>query len=292
MPTIASEIQRYLQTGDTDSKSTAWPSPSFIERACQSHADLRTALVAEVRRRTSQYSPLADIDDDAARALVIAKVEPMVRGLFATNEQELVLSAVAQRVIFLTASRIDSALTTARWHRNAWNLANLYLASLGAEPLADGHDHILGMATDQACYVTAAYLQLPHEHDDYVVHEVAHSFHDCYARDLGLLQSERRKYPLDIYYAHRETFAYSCEFYACISRSAVTRKERLALIDHLAADWTGGEGQACEPDLVVDILRRAVRARNGWRVILARCKSDYAARTPQVHKGLAQSQMT
>lgn len=188
------------------------------------------------------------------------------------------LAAVATRVLFLTADRIEQAIRTAWFDSNAWSIANTYLVSVGAKPLAASHGGILGLSTDQACYVTAQYLQLPCEHDDYVVHEVAHSFHDCHCTALGLQRTERRKYPLDIHFAHHETFAYACEFYACIARAEPGREGRLARLDALARTWTGN-GQHVEPALVTDILRQAICARDGWRVIRVRCRSDEAART-------------
>jgi len=46
---IAGEIERYLRTGEADMMGNAWPG-DIMERGRRQHADLRGALVEEVRR--------------------------------------------------------------------------------------------------------------------------------------------------------------------------------------------------------------------------------------------------
>jgi hypothetical protein len=46
------------------------------------------------------------------------------------------------------------------------------------------------------------------------VHEVAHIFHNCKRRTVGLPETRRREWLLDIAFPRRETFAYACEFYS------------------------------------------------------------------------------
>ncbi|HEU4727037.1 MAG TPA: hypothetical protein VFT22_04090 [Kofleriaceae bacterium] len=91
-PTIADEIERYLRTGDADMDGWAWPG-GFMERCRRQHADLRGALIEEVRRlakaRTHERVP-----EHVGIAFTRAKVGPMVRGLFSKVEQDVVLATL------------------------------------------------------------------------------------------------------------------------------------------------------------------------------------------------------
>ena len=53
MPSIATEIERYLATGDHDPLHGAWLGQGLIERAKRGDSELRAALLAEVKARTS-----------------------------------------------------------------------------------------------------------------------------------------------------------------------------------------------------------------------------------------------
>jgi hypothetical protein len=79
-PTTEEEIERYVRTGHSDSLYAAW-SGGFIERAHIAHADLRGALVREVRRLAEglEHQPIPESD---TVGLTRSRVEPMVRGLF------------------------------------------------------------------------------------------------------------------------------------------------------------------------------------------------------------------
>lgn len=105
---VASEVQRYLRTGEADQDAAAWPG-SFLERAQQAQSDLRRALVARVRQlaagRAERPLPLQD-----TTALARRRVEPMVRGLFPRVEQDRVLEVLEKSVVFLTAANIEEVL--------------------------------------------------------------------------------------------------------------------------------------------------------------------------------------
>jgi len=89
-PNIADEVERYLRTGDTDPYLAAWPG-SVIERGHRAHADLRSALVREVRRLSDGLSH-EPVPDGVGVEFTRSKVEPMVRGLFPRAEQDVVLA--------------------------------------------------------------------------------------------------------------------------------------------------------------------------------------------------------
>jgi len=72
---------------------------------------------------------------------------------------------------------------------------------------ADRVEFLQGQTT---CYVSIDYLldQNPEPLADYLVHEVAHVFHNCKRGAIGLERTRRREWLLDIDYRMRETFAY------------------------------------------------------------------------------------
>lgn len=112
-PSIADEIERYLQTGQTDMMADAWPG-DLMERGERSHDDLRGPLVLEVRRLTDRRTrhPLTDVD---TAALTRSKIERMVRGLFPRAEQDLVLAAREKFVVFLSSVNIEDIMRGHDW---------------------------------------------------------------------------------------------------------------------------------------------------------------------------------
>ena len=124
MASARGEIERYLRTGEHDSLFAAWPGDGLLGRARQGSADLRQALVAVVRARTTHTTvpvALADLD---VPAFTRRKVEPMVRGLLPAAELPVVIDMLTRSVVFLTPVTIDDILTRAQFHGTAWRLAN------------------------------------------------------------------------------------------------------------------------------------------------------------------------
>ena len=75
---------------------------------------------------------------------------------------------------------------------------------------------------------------------------------------------------LDIEFTKRETFAYSSEAYARI----VARAKSLAQRRVLAVEYGSKRrisADRVDPAEVASIVAEAADARNGWKVILARC---------------------
>jgi hypothetical protein len=267
---IAEQIDGYLRTGSTsDPWHSAWPEDDFLERARHAHEDLRGALIREVRLRAAGRShesvPVGDTTELTRR-----KVTPMVRGLFPKSEQNEVLAVLERSVIFLTHSNIEQILYDQRWEGTAWNLANLYLLSLGAEALADEAPRLVGLSEETTCFVSPGYFGNNGAFEDFVVHEAAHIFHNCKRATVGLPETRTREWLLDIEFRKRETFAYSCEAYACILESAASPTERRALADEFASDCSIPE-ESVDATEVASIILEAAAARNGWKVILARC---------------------
>jgi hypothetical protein len=267
-PSIDDEIDRYLRTGSTDPHYAAWPG-GFMERAQLAHRDLRAGLIREVKRlagrRTHEALPAMDMV-----ALTRSKVEPMVRGLFARIEQEIVLAMLEKSVVFVTRSNIEPILRECSYEHTAWNLANLYLTCVGAPLLGPDALSLVGLSEATTCYVSPDYFAEGDPFADFIVHEAAHIFHNCKRGTAGLRQTRRKEWLLDIDFRQRETFAYSCEAYSRILARAKTPAERKALAEEYGSTVRISENRV-DASEVAKIVLAAADVRNGWKVILARC---------------------
>ena len=281
-PCVAAEVERYLRTGDSDPDHAAWPGDNFFESARLAHADLENALIAEVRRRTGNWRLSQAIRDLDVVAFTRNKVEPMVRGLFPRVEQDVVLALVERSVVFLTPDNIEAVLQKEmRWPGSAWDVANLYLGGIDAELLSEDAPRLVGFSQETTCYVSPAYFEEEDPFVDFVVHEVAHIFHNCKRRDADLVETRRREWLLDIAFRKRETFAYACEAYARILERAKTLSARAVLAGELDDDFGTGDERVGRGE-VAEVVRQAAARRNGWKVILATCTS-----TPTRRRGAA-----
>ena len=105
---------------------------------------------------------------------------------------------------------------------------------------------------------------------DVVVHEAAHMFHNNKREQIGLGPTRRREYLLDIDFRMREPFAYACEALSRIHELGDTLPARRALLARFEAGPMPTDERVDAAELV-DIVREAVAARNGWKRILQRC---------------------
>ena len=263
-------IERYLRSGDHDAHFRPWPGDHYVDQARYGGVALRQALISAVRHRTAHAElPAAPPGQDVV-AFTRGKMAPMVRGLFPVYEQESVLEVLGHSVVFLTPATIDVVLEQTPWLSTAWDLANLYLAGVGAELLADDAPTLLGLSEGTTCYLSAEYLEAPRRFDDFLVHEAAHIFHNCKRRTIGLRETRWREWLLEIEFAKRETFAYACETYSRIHDFGQGLRARQTLLAEYAQGPMPADDRL-DVDEYLDILREAVAARNGWKRILARC---------------------
>jgi hypothetical protein len=260
-------VQLFLRTGDYDPKFPDWPG-NIIERETNGMDEMLQALVAEVKKRSIKSSPVSFPADLVAFSR--KKVEPMVRGLFRRDEQEAVLAVLEKSVVFLSPANIEQELLGCTWPHSAWDLANLYLGSMSAPLLGPDAPKIVGLSEETTCYVSLAYFADADPFADFVVHEVAHIFHNCKRRTIGLAETRTREWLLDIKYQKRETFAYACEAYARILERAPKLRDRPAMAAEYAS-MARVSDERVDPVEVSDILAAAYVARNGWKVILGRC---------------------
>jgi len=271
-PAQKAAIRHYLATGDHDPNLHLWPGQNFMASEINTHAALRGALIDAFKDRAAQVPKLPSVRTGDVSSLTRTKVAPMVGGLFAKSEQDAVMNALERSVVFLTPDNVEPVLESSSWLHTTWALANMYLLSIGAEALSPKAPLIVGLSEETTCYVSIDYLldQNPEPLADYLVHEVAHIFHNCKRGTVGLEQTRRREWLLDIDYQMRETFAYCCEAYSRILVLGATGSQRRELLaehaeHHLIADASVNQ------DEYRDILREAVSARNGWKRILTRC---------------------
>ncbi len=261
-------MEHYLRTGESDLLYPTWPG-SFFERANLAHQDLRGALVREVGLLAGgrTHLPLPNV---GLNELTRAKVEPMVRGLFPRAECEVVLDKVERSVIFLTADNIEQLLMQPCFDSVAWTLANLYFASLGAPLLGPNAPNLVGLSEETTCYISAEYFRDDDPFADFIVHEVAHIFHNCKRTTLGLRATRNNEWLLDVDFRKGETFAYSCEAYSRIlNRANSLAGWRVLAEEYGRTSWISDE--RADPAEVSEIVREAALVRNGWKSILARC---------------------
>jgi hypothetical protein len=240
-----------------------------MQRAERAHEDLRGTLVSAVRQRVEGLKPPPEQDADTV-AFTRAKVAPMVRGLFARAEQDTVLAALEQSVVFVTSANIEQLLFGRGFDSTAWTIANLYLGGFGAKLLGDDAPDIVGFSVDATCFVSPQYFAEEDPFADFVVHEVAHIFHNCNRAAIGLRQTRTKEWLLDIEFLKRETFAYACEAYARILERDKSRASRQALAEEYGRESRISD-ERIDTKEIAGIVRAAAAARNGWKVILARC---------------------
>lgn len=273
--TVVGETERYLRTGESDVMGNAWPG-DITERVRRQHADLRRALIEKVQRLAKGRTHEA-VPDNVGVEFTRAKVEAMVRGLFARAEQDVVLATLETSVVYVTSETIEPIILNHRWDRSAWDVANLYLLSVGAELLGPEAPRVVGISEETTCYVSPDYFTEDDPFSDFVVHEAAHIFHNCKRRTIGLRETRTNTWLIDIEYRQRETFAYSCEAYARVLARSKSPAERRAL----AAEY-GSKRRTLEECVdsaeVASIVAEAAAARNGWKVILARCAPTTTSR--------------
>lgn len=265
------EVECFLSSGNHDDiLFKIWPGDSVVGRAINGDAALRSALISAVRERAEQaavsaYQEYSGLDINSRE-----KFAPMARGLFPQSEQLVILDMLERSVVFLTPATINTVLEKTTWLKTAWNLANIYLASLDAKPLSESAPDIVGLSEETTCYVSMKYFGNSNPLEDYVVHEAAHIFHNCKRETIGLPATRRREWLLEIDYAKRETFAYACEAYSRILELGETRAARSRLLSELA-EGSMPPDERVEGAEYVDILREAVAARNGWKRMFERC---------------------
>ena len=82
----------------------------------------------------------------------------MVRGLFPRKEQDPVLAVLERSLVFLTPETIEPLIRNEKSLSTARLAANVYLGSIGAEPLDEAESVPVGFSEETTCYVSMAYF--------------------------------------------------------------------------------------------------------------------------------------
>jgi hypothetical protein len=189
-------IRQYLETGKTDTCYPAWGGSVF--RGSQEGAkEVREALVAAVKQKSAGAAARMVAVPMIRSEYVCDKLRPMINGLFSRNEREIVLEAIANDVVILTPENVEQILLAESCGSTAWDLANLYLASINATPMHENANCALGMNVGTTSYVSMKYFTQTNKFADYIVHEAAHAFHNCKRTLLGLRETRRRGRAMD-----------------------------------------------------------------------------------------------
>src|SRR5262249_45320167 len=154
------------------------------------------------------------------------------RGLFSRSEWEPVVVLLVSAIVCLTHDEVEHQIRKTTLG-TAWTLANIYLDSIDAEPL--GHDlpRLVGYSEGTTPYISLAYFVNQDPCSDFLVHEVAHVFHNAKRETVGLPKKRRCEWLLPIAFRMRETFAYACESYSRILERGPGSAERRALLQEL-----------------------------------------------------------
>lgn len=275
---MAVAVRRFLKTGVADPLPHDFPGGDVLEKAKRQRHVLMARLVAEVKRRSEGAPPPPVPAGFDPEGFTRSRVGPMVAGLFPAAERESVLGILTRAVVFLTPGDIEAILAGVPI-RTAFDLANCYLGSLGRRGVDDRPATIVGLSEGDRCFVACTYFADGGRFSDFVVHEAAHVFHNWKRSAAGLPCTPRREWLLPIDFAKRETFAYACEALSRIVALGAPRRGREALLAEYAAEFTPTDDRV-DPAELIDILAEAVRARNGWKRILARCAPPHTARRP------------
>lgn len=264
------EVQRYLATGE-HFLHPGW-SGDLVTAGRIAKEALQGALLAEVERRSCGRRSISLPRSLDLPRFTRAKVEPMVRGLFPTVEQDAVLAVLERSVLFVTRKNFASLLRGCSYLSSAWRLANLYLASVGAELLNKEEQVIVGFNEETRCFVSTEYFREGGDRfADFLLHETAHVFHNCKRRTVGLPETRRREWLLDIDFRKRETFAYACEAYGRILELGRRPADRRALLSECLDAPPPPDDRVDEADYRAAVSE-AVEARNGWKRILRQCQ--------------------
>jgi hypothetical protein len=267
---IRAVIRRYLATGHDDPNDRSWlDGASFLEMEKNRDEVLVGALLVQIRARSVGMTPPALPTGMDTVAFARERVRPMVEGLFPEKEREQVLALLERSVVFLTQENIEEVIKKQSFLHSAWDIADLYLGSIGARRLRKKGGGLVGLSQETTCYLSLAYFSEDDRFADFVVHEAAHIFHNWKREYAGMPHTRNKEWLLQIEYRRREEFAYSCEFYSRILALGSCRTARVRLAEECIADLRLGD--SADQTFVAETLREAAAARNGWKRILQRC---------------------
>ncbi|MES2639993.1 MAG: hypothetical protein V4850_10940 [Myxococcota bacterium] len=252
------EVERFITTGEHDPRFSAWEG-SVVERRKVGAATLRDVLRRIVGYRAA-HGPGRRVPVDVP-AQVAARVAPMVRGLVPTHADAL-LALLPTRVHVVTPTTFG-ALIEGVPPRTAWDLANLVLDDIGAPPLADDTPELDGLSHAGHAWLLPRAFTEARPFSDVVVHEVAHLLHGIARREIAW--EPAGALILAVPPRRRETFAYACEVWSCVTRDASSPTQRRAQLLAFRATSTPADARVDRRRL--DALLDAADGPGAWGAI-------------------------
>ena len=132
----------------------------------------------------------------------------------------------------------------------------------------------MGLEEETSSYVSLRYFSEDDPFADYVVHEMSHLFHNWKRARIGLPETRTKEFLLNISYAKREIFAFSCEAYSRILELGKSPSERRHLLGRFSRESRIPTGEDREE--ILQIMEAAVASHNGWNRILKMCSEEKA----------------
>lgn len=230
----------------------------------------RDALIAQVRARAAHAISRVPAAPPALPRLIHTRTAPMIAGLFAPDVRPAISALVERSVVVLTPDTIAEVLRSERWLATAERLADLYLHSLGCEPLSADAPAIDGLSQDAICFLGVQTLVEAAPLSDALVHEVAHLLHTVRPETIGLCGRARQERLVDVAYRRRELFAYACEALGWLCLHGRSRRDRIELFERHAFSAAPSDPRV-DCDEYVHLVRAALASPRSWSMIARHC---------------------
>jgi hypothetical protein len=194
-------------------------------------------------------------------------ITPLVESLFEKQYQKTIMKHLINSVVVLHKDNVYEELK-GHFEGDIIPIISIYLSSFSTEELPKIFDvNIVGKSIGTKCYVSYKYYENNQSIEDFIIHEIAHFFHNSKYECIGIKEIEDQ-FLLDIEYYKREIFAYSIEFYSKIKyliQKGQNEKELLHEFEKL--DIPNEESK-----IIKILVKEALKKRDGWQYIYQECK--------------------
>lgn len=267
-PKEARAIEAFLSTGERNTKEFI-PEGNTLEwlNDAQEQKQRRVAALRHLFTLLAKHLPHEARAVPSVTALDVEnRVRPMVAGLVQADWQKVALRELGRRVFVLnhdmTLAAMEAEISTT-WIGDACRVLWLYFGDYGLAPrgIKLGME---GLSAGTYAHVRPSAQKTEDPYCDVVVHEAAHLLHDLKPANFGLRVKRGQERFLDVRFDCRELFAYVCEAYSYVSKSA-GRKARIDLAERFLRGSTSFPKQGRKQ--IAEIVVAAARSRIGWTVI-------------------------
>ena len=258
-----SRVERYLRTGKDSwgDSGESFVRDLELHRAYSDAA--KTAIRALLQNATAHLPPPAN---PVTTEEIRHRIEPMVRGMLPAEWQEVALQEITRRTFVLDLPGAHRAIEA--------ELSTGFLGTAQQLLFATLRDHGVdttgiklkweGVASGEYAHIRICANNSEDPYSDVVVHEAAHLLHYLKPAHYGFKMKRGQERFVDVEFAHRELFAYSCEAYARVLNQP-DRHQRIAFAEQMS-DKAFSFPRGLLTD-VASLVLEATKARNGWKVI-------------------------